>query len=218
MFNFVSLQTDNNIKMKNVLKPVSSSHGRKVSDSPFDPARMKEVAVAKLKVKTIQLTMEIEAAVASSDFLKAHEIKQVILKIEEEIQVIENGKIDTGKMDEVNSEKTSAVKTPTTAVKTPTTAIVVATAPSGSKHSPTALKKLTNGQVGKKESTKKKEAMLFERKANRDEMLKNNIEEKFKERKKEIDKRFKEVEKLEKGQNKKVNYLKEKENRKKEVY
>merc|ERR1719348_2870016 len=56
------------------------------SASPFDPAMVKAVAKSKLKVKITELKIELEKAVADQEFMKAHEVKQKIVKLEEEMK------------------------------------------------------------------------------------------------------------------------------------
>ena len=47
--------------------------------------------MAKLKVQLSELAMEMEAAVAAADFLKAHDKKVAIGRLEEEVRVLEGG-------------------------------------------------------------------------------------------------------------------------------
>jgi len=64
--------------------------------SPFDPMRVRQVAIAKLKVKVSELNIVMDKAVQEKDFLAAHEVKQEIAKLEEEIEEKEKESTDTG--------------------------------------------------------------------------------------------------------------------------
>merc|ERR1712096_486165 len=76
--------------------PLRTSPRKKVSlgrtpSTPFtpDPDRAKKLSIAKLKVKISELNMAMDKAVEEKDFLKAHETKQAIQKLEEEIKDID---------------------------------------------------------------------------------------------------------------------------------
>ena len=56
---------------------------------PPDPDRAKKISVAKLKVNITEMEIEIDKAVEEKDFLKAHESKQSMLKLQLQIQEIE---------------------------------------------------------------------------------------------------------------------------------
>ena len=55
-----------------------------------------QVAVAKLKVQLTELAVEMEAAVAAADYLKAHDKKVAIARLEEEVRVMEGGQQESG--------------------------------------------------------------------------------------------------------------------------
>merc|ERR1712096_46058 len=73
--------------------PLRTSPRKKVSlgrtPSTPDPDRAKKLSIAKLKVKISELNMAMDKAVEEKDFLKAHETKQAIQKLEEEIKDID---------------------------------------------------------------------------------------------------------------------------------
>ena len=53
---------------------------------PINLAVVKAVVMSELRVRVNQLKMEMEMAVAEQDFMKAHKVKQAILKVEEEMK------------------------------------------------------------------------------------------------------------------------------------
>merc|ERR1712025_699365 len=123
------------------------------------------------------------------DFLKAHESKQAIQKLEEEIKDID---ADTSYVSQSFSDlsgvDTSTEITPKVNLKaTPRNSrnVSVVSTPGSAKVTPTLFKKLTPGQLAKQEEFKKKREAIEKEKAE-------------KERAKEVEKRAKEVEKLEK--------------------
>merc|ERR1712025_562498 len=145
------------------------------------------------------------------DFLKAHESKQAIQKLEEEIKDID---ADTSYVSQSFSDlsgvDTSTEITPKVNLKaTPRNSrnVSVVSTPGSAKVTPTLFKKLTPGQLAKQEELKKKrEALEKEKQAKKDALEKEKIAKKEalekekaeKERAKEVEKRAKEVEKLEK--------------------
>ena len=228
--------------MKKVGTPVRSSP-RKNSNSissPFDPAMVKAVAMSKLKVKVNELKMELEKAVTEQDFMKAHEVKQEIMKVEEEMKKGEDGEVIDISNASISSTPIRAsprkkiATTPVasrsvTKVATPGSASPAISTGSPAPSNP--FKKLSPGQLKKKEeAAKKREALEAEKKAKKEEAAKKKEEERLekekkkeedkleKERKKEVEKRAKEVERkakeLEKEKEKK---LKEEEREKKKL-
>merc|ERR1712226_1476561 len=146
--------------------------------------------------------------------------KQAIIKIEEEIESIKtNGVVAAAALTNANipinstsEEKTTVLesseeKMPRTKTPKRSGVVVVSTPGSGTVPSPVP-RKLTPGQLRKKqEAAEKKAALEAEKQAKKDEILK----------KKEIEKRAKEVERLEKEREKKLKDLeKEKEKKEKE--
>merc|ERR1712187_166470 len=99
------------------------------------------MGIAKLKAKISELNMVMDKAVEDKDFLKAHESKQAIQKLEEEIRDID---ADTSyvsqSFSDVSGVEASAESTPTVTAKA----------------TPTLFKKLTPGQHAKQEEIKKK--------------------------------------------------------------
>merc|ERR1712032_462646 len=141
---------------------------------------------------------EMETAVAEQDFMKAHEVKQAIIKVEEEMKNGEEG-------DVIDISNASISSTPIRASprkKQPTTpaasrsVIKVSTPGTASPAISNPFKKLSPGQLRKKEeAAKKREAFEAEKKAKKEEAAKKKEEERLeKERKKEVEKRAKEVE------------------------
>merc|ERR1712112_344775 len=127
----------------------------------------------KLKVKVNELKMEMETAVAEQDFMKAHELKQAIMKVEEEMKKGEDG----GEVIDISNASISSTpirasprkrqaSTPTssrsvTKVSTPGTASPAISTGSPAPSNP--FKKLSPGQLRKKEeAAKKREAMEAE--------------------------------------------------------
>merc|ERR1712192_10663 len=210
------------VSMKKVETPLRASPRKNSSStsSPFDPAMVKAVAMSKLKVKVNELKMEMETAVAEQDFMKAHEVKQAIIKVEEEIKKGE----EEGEVIDISNASISSTpirasprkkQPPTPAasrlvnkVSTPGTASPAISTGSPAPSNP--FKKLSPGQLRKKEeAAKKREALEAEKKAKKEEAAKKKEEERLeKERKKEVEKRAKEVERkakeLEKEKEKKM--------------
>merc|ERR1712142_971387 len=209
------LRTSPRKKVSNTNTPTSASF------TP-DPDRAKKLSIAKLKVKISELNMTMDKAVEDMDFLKAHESKQAIQKLEEEIKDID---ADTSYVSQSFSDlsgvDTSTEITPKVNLKaTPKNSrnVSVVSTPGSAKVTPTLFKKLTPGQLAKQEELKKKREALKKEKqakketlekvkqAKKDALEKEKIAKKEalekekaeKERAKEVEKRAKEVEKLEK--------------------
>eukprot|EP00092_Neocalanus_flemingeri_P038334 GFUD01041734.1.p1 GENE.GFUD01041734.1~~GFUD01041734.1.p1 ORF type:complete len:1462 (+),score=564.73 GFUD01041734.1:87-4472(+) len=202
--------------------PLRSSPRKKVSltktpSTPFtpDPDRVKKLKIAKLKVKISELNMRMDKAVEEKDFLKAHETKQAIQKLEEEVKEID---ADTSYVSQSlsdvsavasSADNTSADNTPKVTPKaTPknTRNVSVVTTPGSAQITP-LFKKLTPGQHVKQEEMKKKREALEKEKQTKKEALEKEKQAKKealekekadKERVKEVEKRAKDVEKLEK--------------------
>ena len=219
------------VSMKRVGTPLRSSPRKSSSGSasPFDPAMVKAVAKSKLKVKITELKIEMEKAVADQDFMKAHEVKQKIVKLEEEMkneEEVDDIDISNGSIASTPIRASPRKRPPTTPSssrtisKVATPGSATSTLSTGSPASTNPLKKLTPAQQKKKEeAAKKKEALEAEKKAKKEESAKKKEEERLeKERKKEVERRAKEVEKkakeLEKEKEKK---LKEEERDKKKA-
>merc|ERR1712025_1050496 len=212
------VKSDKHEKAPTTSTPLRTSPRKKVSLSKTpntsftpDPDRAKKLSIAKLKVKISELNMVMDKAVEDKDFLKAHESKQAIQKLEEEIRDID---ADTSyvsqSFSDVSGVEASAESTPTVTPKaTPKNSrnVSVVSTPGSAKATPTLFKKLTPGQLAKQEEMKKKrealekekqakkEALEKEKKAKKEALEKEKAE---KERQKEVEKRAKEVEKLEK--------------------
>merc|ERR1712096_311880 len=213
--------------------PLRTSPRKKVSlgrtpSTPFtwDPDRAKKLSIAKLKVKISELNMAMDKAVEEKDFLKAHETKQAIQKLEEEIKDID---ADTSYVSQslsdvsalVSSADTTPKLTPKTTPKNSRNVSVVSTP--GSVQVTPLFKKMTPGQLAKQEEMKKKreafekekqakkEALEKEKQGKKEALEKEKQEKKEalekekadKERQKEIEKRAKELERLEKERIKK---------------
>ena len=213
--------------MRSVATPLRSSPRKKPSlsstptlaastpttASPFEPAKVRAVAVAKLTVALNELKAEMEAAVAASDFLRAHEKKQAVLRVEEELVAAEEGTATPAPSRQQAAAGVSPA--PATPAVTPGRRVVAVATPGAG--SPMAARKLTPGQQKKKEEfAKKREALEAEKNAKKEEFAKKKEEaakkkeeERLeKERKKEVEKRAREValkeKEIEKEKEKKV--------------
>jgi len=230
--------------------PRKSVSGRK--SSPFDPERMKQVAIAKLKVEINVLSEKMDKAVQDKDFLAAHEAKQEITKLEE--QIAEKGKenadlsfvnpsleqtipieekeklsnVDAAD-DKLSKSMSATPKRGVSVVSTPGSGNVSsqeksnASTPGSAKTTPN-LKKLTPGQLAKREEAlKKKEALIKERQEKKEALEKEKEDkrvalEKEKQLKKEaLAKEKEDKEKLKLEEKAKKDHEKEVERRAKEV-
>merc|ERR1719382_2221623 len=163
--------------MKKVGTPVRSSPRKSSSGSasPFDPAMVKAVAKSKLKVKVTELKLEMEKAVADQDFMKAHEVKQKIVKLEEEMkneEEVDDIDISNGSVSSTPIRASPRKRPPTTpsssrtVSKVATPGSATSSISTGSPAPTNPLKKLTPAQQKKKEeAAKKKEALEAERKS-----------------------------------------------------
>merc|ERR1719350_857986 len=158
-----------------------------------------------------------DKAVEEKDFLKAHETKQAIQKLEGEIKEID---ADTSyvsqSLSDVSGVGTSAESTPKVTPKaTPKNSrnVSVVSTPGSTNVTPSMFKKLTPGQLAKQEEMKKKREALEKEKLAKKEALEKEKEAKKealekekaeKERQKEVEKRAKEIERLEKERVKKA--------------
>ena len=152
--------------------------------SPFtnDPNRAKKLGVAKLKVEISELNMAMDKAVEAKNFLKAHETKQSIQKLEVEIK-------DIGISVKQSLSDDSGV-TPKATLSTKDFNLT-----------PSKFKKLTFGVLVNQEEIKKKRET--ETQAKREALVKEKLAEKEadkdeKDRQKDILKRAKEAERFEK--------------------
>ena len=175
-----------------------------------DPFRAKQLAIAKLKVRITELNIKMEKAVEDKDFLKAHEAKQSISKLEDELKSLHND-------EDTSYESQSLLSVPATPVCTTPKAVTsrnvsVVTTPSSAAGTASATKKLTPVRARKQDEAKaKKEALEKERNEKKDKLAQEKLAKKEalekekaeKERKKEIEKKAKEVEKLHKERVKK---------------
>merc|ERR1712029_1196990 len=86
-------KSSSDVAPKATSTPLRTSPRKKVSSTPktpfTDPARAQEVNIAKLKVQIHDLNDVMDKAVEEKDFLKAHETKESIKKLEEEIKCME---------------------------------------------------------------------------------------------------------------------------------
>ena len=152
--------------------------------SPFtnDPNRAKKLGVAKLKVEISELNMAMDKAVEAKNFLKAHETKQSIQKLEVEIK-------DIGISVKQSLSDDSGV-TPKATLSTKDFNLT-----------PSKFKKLTFGVLVNQEEIKKKRET--ETQAKREALVKEKLAKKEadkdeKDRQKDILKRAKEAERFEK--------------------
>eukprot|EP00090_Calanus_glacialis_P039402 TRINITY_DN6859_c0_g1_i1.p1 TRINITY_DN6859_c0_g1~~TRINITY_DN6859_c0_g1_i1.p1 ORF type:complete len:1442 (+),score=690.48 TRINITY_DN6859_c0_g1_i1:85-4410(+) len=213
--------------------PVRTSPRKKVSlaktpSTPFtpDPDRAKKLSIAKLKVKISELNMAMDKAVEEKDFLKAHETKQAIQKLEGEVIEIDADTSYVSQSLDVSGVAASAESTPKVTPKaTPKNSrnVSVVSTPGSANVAPSMFKKVTPGQLAKQEEMKKKreafekekqakkEALEKEKQTKKEELEKEKQSKKEalenekaeKERQKEVEKRAKELERLEKERVKK---------------
>ena len=200
----------------------------KTPSTPFtpDPDRTKKLSIAKLKVKISELNMAMDKAVEEKDFLKAHETKQAIQKLEGEIKEIDADTSYVSQSLDVSGVAASAESTPKVTPKaTPKNSrnVSVVSTPGSANVAPSMFKKVTPGQLAKQEEMKKKreafekekqakkEALEKEKQTKKEELEKEKQSKKEalenekaeKERQKEVEKRAKELERLEKERVKK---------------
>merc|ERR1712113_1072492 len=75
------------------MTPLRTSPRKKISTPGSamtpDPERAQKLNIAKMKVKVTELNIAMEKAVEDKDFLKAHEAKESIKKLESEIESME---------------------------------------------------------------------------------------------------------------------------------
>merc|ERR1712029_957588 len=199
-----SAKSSSDVAPKATSTPLRTSPRKKVSSTPktpfTDPARAQEVNIAKLKVQIHDLNDVMDKAVEEKDFLKAHETKESIKKLEEEIKSME---ADTSyvsqSLEALNSNKKSS-PAPSVAPKTPKTSrnVSVVSTP-GSAKAPNSGKK-TKKEVLEQEKLAKKEALEKEKLAKKEALEKEKL---VKKEAKEKERAEKEEEKLEKERLKK---------------
>ena len=188
--------------------PLRTSPRKKVvSATPVstpDPDRAQKLNIAKLKVRQTELNIAMEKAVEDKDFLKAHETKEAIKKIEVEIAAME---ADTSYVSQ--SLETSKIEE-----KTPKTSknrnVSVVCTPGSAKNTPGS--KMTKKEKLEKERQEKREALEKEKQAKKEALEKEKVvkqeakekERVEKERLKEVERKAKEEERLEKERIKKA--------------
>merc|ERR1712029_97909 len=158
-----------------------------------------EVNIAKLKVQIHDLNDVMDKAVEDKDFLKAHEVKESIKKLEEEIKSME---ADTSYVSQ-SLEALNSVKKPSPAPSTPKTPkasrnVSVVSTP-GSAKAPNSGKK-TKKEILEQERLAKKEALEKEKLVKKEALEKEKLAKK---EAKDKEKKAKEEEKLEKERLKK---------------
>merc|ERR1711913_20728 len=132
--------------------PSISSMFKTPVSTPADQA--KKFTLAKFRVQINTLNDEMEKAVADKDFLKAHEIKEKIKAVEEDIKK-EGGEVGASP---ILTKPDSAAKSPKVvpSPKTPRGRVVTVVKTPGS-ISPGSLNKMTPKQIAKEEEKKKKQ-------------------------------------------------------------
>jgi len=169
-----------------------------------DPDRAQKLNIAKLKVRQTELNIAMEKAVEDKDFLKAHETKEAIKKIEVEIAAME---ADTSYVSQ--SLETSKIELKTPKTSTNRNVSVVST-PGSAKITPGS--KMTKKEKLEKERQEKREALEKEKQAKKEalekeKLVKQEAKEKErveKERLKEAERKAKEEERLDKERIKKA--------------
>jgi len=188
--------------------PLRTSPRKKIVPAPPvstpDPDRAQKLNIAKLKVRQTELNIAMEKAVEDKDFLKAHETKEAIKKIEVEIAAME---ADTSYVSQ--SLETSKIEE-----KTPKTSrnrnVSVVSTPGSAKITPGS--KMTKKEKLEKERQEKREALEKEKQAKKEalekeKLVKQEAKEKErveKERLKEAERKAKEEERLDKERIKKA--------------
>jgi len=194
--------------------PLRTSPRKKVSCTPktplTDPARTQTVNIAKLKVQIHDLSDVMDKAVEDKDFLKAHEVKESIKKLEEEIKSME---ADTSyvsqSLEALNSSKKQSPGPPTPKTPKASRNVSVVSTP-GSAKAPNSGKK-TKKEILEQERLAKKEALEKEKLAKKEALEKEKLAKKEakdkekaeKDKLKEIEKKAKEEERQEKERLKK---------------
>ena len=198
-------------KTKEVETPRRTSPRKKVS-TPYTPGRAQEVKIAGLRVEINILKDDMEKAVRSQDFLKAHTVSESIKKLEEEVKKMQEDTSYVSQLVEVEKKKeepAAAAPDPKTP-KTPRNVSVVSTPGSKTKVTPSA--KQSKKELLEQERQAKKEALEKEKQAKKEALekekqIKKEAKEKErieKEKQKEAEKKAKEEERLEKERLKKI--------------
>ena len=186
-------------------KKISSVAGTPSSVSTPDPERAQKLNIAKLKVKVTELNISMEKAVEDKEFLKAHEAKEQIKKLQADIESME---ADTSyvsqSLETLESEKKEehVAKTPKTpksrnisVVSTPGSAAKLTPGSKLSKKEKLEQERQAKKEALEKEKQAKKEALEKEKQAKKEAKEKEKAE---KDRLKELERKAKEEEKLEK--------------------
>merc|ERR1712079_635947 len=186
-------------------KKISSVAGTPSSVSTPDPERAQKLNIAKLKVKVTELNISMEKAVEDKEFLKAHEAKEQIKKLQADIESME---ADTSyvsqSLEPLESEKKEehVAKTPKTpksrnisVVSTPGSAAKLTPGSKLSKKEKLEQERQAKKEALEKEKQAKKEALEKEKQAKKEAKEKEKAE---KDRLKELERKAKEEEKLEK--------------------
>ena len=188
---------------------------RPVTPNTPEPGRAQKLNIAKMKVLVTELNIAMEKAVEDKDFLKAHETKEKVKQLEENIKKME---VDPSHTSEVLIETApvlSAAETPKTPcnvslVSTPGSA--KSTAAKGSrrealekerkeKREALELEKQAKKEALELEKQAKKEALELEKQAKKEAKEKERLE---KDKQRELEKQAKAEEKLEKDRLKKI--------------
>merc|ERR1712150_52817 len=125
-----------------------------------DPSRQQKVNIAKLKVKVTELNIAMEKAVNDKDYLKAHEAKEEVKKLEESIKKMET---DPSYKSELLI-KTAPLVTAPESPQTPRNISLVST-PGSSKSS---AAKGSRKEALEKEKKEKREALELEKQAKKE--------------------------------------------------
>merc|ERR1712073_213188 len=152
-------------------KKISSVAGTPSSVSTPDPERAQKLNIAKLKVKVTELNISMEKAVEDKEFLKAHEAKEQIKKLQADIESME---ADTSyvsqSLETLESEKKEEhiAKTP----KTPRSRNISVVSTPGSAAKLTPGSKLSKKEKLEQERQAKKEALEKEKQAKKEALEK----------------------------------------------
>ena len=170
---------------------------------PIDLAVVKTVVMSELRVRVNKLKVEMEMAVAEQDFMKAHEVKQAILKVEEQMQKEEDEEVVDISDARISS---TPIKKKQLALSAATSRTVVQPATPESTSPSSGLPAQSNPSRKKEEAAKKRETLAAEKNVKKEAAAKKRLEKEVERKAKETAKKLKKEEcdkkKLEKAEKK----------------
>jgi len=166
-------------------------------------AVVKTVVMSELRVRVNKLKVEMEMAVAEQDFMKAHEVKQAILKVEEQMQKEEDEEVVDISDARISS---TPIKKKQLALSAATSRTVVQPATPESTSPSSGLPAQSNPSRKKEEAAKKRETLAAEKNVKKEAAAKKRLEKEVERKAKETAKKLKKEEcdkkKLEKAEKK----------------